>query len=350
MLVSNLAGRAKRLPGRIISAGLLLMTLLAGMATQPCWAKNAVDHNDFQNWDMAVVTLPITDRLSLNTLDLLFIGDNWQHKTNMFLQPDLTFKLTKHLSYTQGYAWTPAYNPSRPKFFNENRVWEQLQYDFPVYHDFKACVRQRLEERFIGGVHDTALRSRTMIRVTHPIPFVKDKRYYLAASNELWVHLNTVSPAIKAGINQDWAYVGVGKQITPQLKLEAGYMFNPIFRRRGYDTKNHAIMFTLNYTLLPKPLSHYFHQDSNKTAEASSPVTQKEVTNVASVTTESNPEAVQADILHPVESPVHLNPTSPVPDNLPKEGEPTALLSNTEPGNAGLGEPVSVMSLLSPKQ
>ena len=137
--------------------------------------------SDFQNWEVIYLNIPLTPKLTTTLETQNRIQNNWQNEANLFIRPSLTYKLTPRFSITGGYSWNPNFTVHEPRFHNEQRIWEQIQYTHPLTHDFELTLRTRLEERFIEGSAHTGWRGVQMIKLTHPIPFLDKKRFYLAA-------------------------------------------------------------------------------------------------------------------------------------------------------------------------
>jgi hypothetical protein len=132
---------------KFLASGLVAM--YGVLAINTASAAGKPDKNDFQNWDTVFLTLPVTDKFS-TTLELQNrLQNNWHNESRFFVRPSLNYKLTPHLTLSQGYSWDPSFSAKDPSYTNENRIWEQLQYTHPLRDNFNLTLRTRVEERFI---------------------------------------------------------------------------------------------------------------------------------------------------------------------------------------------------------
>ena len=109
-------------------------------------------------------------------------------------------------------------------------------------------TRLRFENRFIGVRNADGVltnyrfenRFRGWQRATVPIT----PKYYFTAYNELWFY---VKPYVSASaLDQNRAYVALGRRFGPKWEFEAGYMLQNIWQRNGRVVEaNHTMMLTI---------------------------------------------------------------------------------------------------------
>jgi hypothetical protein len=125
--------------------------------------------------------------------------------------------VTPRLELFAGYENT---RPGTPGVRHEQRVWEQVEYTHrPGRWSFAG--RARLEERFIERADAVAVRLRCRFRAQHPLART---RWTLAATEELWIHLNSVEGTTLEGVDQNRVALTALRFLNPHLSIEPGYM------------------------------------------------------------------------------------------------------------------------------
>ena len=102
--------------------------------------------------------------------------------------------------------------------------------------------RTRLEERFLEGSSDMAVRARQMVRVNAPL----GRGFVAIGTSELFVNLNSADWGPRAGFDQLRLFGGIGVPIARGLWIEAGYMNQYVARHARADRMNHNISLTLS--------------------------------------------------------------------------------------------------------
>lgn len=183
------------------------------------------------------------------------LGADWQQ---LLLRGGLTRTLSTGVRATGGYAFVRTYRygeaPVRAAF-PEHRLWQQLSLAHragPV----SVTHRYRLEQRWIGimsSVDPTQVarwrnsnRFRYMVRGSLPLSGGASRlgHTYLAGSGELFtsfggnVQLNV--------FDQSRLGAALGLQVTPTLRVEAGYLQQYILKPSGRDAeRNHTVQISL---------------------------------------------------------------------------------------------------------
>jgi hypothetical protein len=126
--------------------------------------------------------------------------------------------VTKRLELFGGWELTV---PGSRVVRKEQRLWEQLEYTVPL-GQWSIANRARLEQRFVDGVTGTAARLRYRFRVERPLGRT---RWTVGASDELWVHLNTVRFAANRGLDQNRLALNAERALSRHLLIEPGYIY-----------------------------------------------------------------------------------------------------------------------------
>lgn len=123
--------------------------------------------------------------------------------------------------------------------FPEHRIWQQF-ITWQSFNKFKLLHRYRLEQRFIGSAATGKMnggryenRIRYLLKVTHPLTDSWKRNLFLSAYDELFVNFGK-----EVGYNlfdQNRAYVALGADIRPRLKVELGYLYQ-LVQLRNLDT------------------------------------------------------------------------------------------------------------------
>jgi hypothetical protein len=176
--------------------------------------------------------------------------NQWQQ---LLLRPGIHYVINPRIRLTAGYGYIDTYPygefPAVLSKTPEHRIWEQAQV---FYKSGKVSMssRFRFENRFLGQ-RDRATqelthyryenRLRLMQRATVPLT----PRYYVAAYDEFWLY---VKPYVSASmIDQNRAYIALGRKLNPRWDVEAGYMHQAIWQRNGRVLEsNHTLMFAIN--------------------------------------------------------------------------------------------------------
>ncbi|WP_373531373.1 DUF2490 domain-containing protein [Vampirovibrio sp.] len=236
--------------GLLKSAWMLL--LLAAMACCQLAFANEDLRNDFQNWDLVTITLPVTPGKKVqwyaeaqprvgNLQDRGTSGDFSQ----LILRTALGYRLTEKISVWQGYGWTPIFEPQN---LNEHRIYQQLS----VNGKWKRLLvnnRSRLEQRWIentGG--ETSIRLRHMARGMYPLD--QREQWFLVAYDEFFITLKGVPNGPATGFDQNRLFVGLHRKLKGGVNAEAGYLNQYINTQDPVPNRmNHVLILTLNFEL-----------------------------------------------------------------------------------------------------
>lgn len=233
-----MAHRARKARRRLACMA-LAWSLLGGGAA---FAESTFSQ-DFRLWSPVFVTakLPASFLAHMEVQPRFVDLDENGQMGQLILRPALGYQLTEHLSIWQGYAWV-----SNSDQQDENRIYQQILYS-RTFETFKIVSRTRLEQRWIDDLDGTAVRFRTMLRGQYPLRMAPG--WALVASNEIFVHLNTVgSRGPEAGFDQNRLFVGVNRSFSKSLDMDVGYL-NQLVDSRTIpnlaNQMNHTILLQL---------------------------------------------------------------------------------------------------------
>jgi hypothetical protein len=225
----------------------VLMLLLMGHSPSALARQNTED--DLQQWTVVTFKADLPHKLRLYAEVQPRLGHNIQGVDRLLLRPAIGYQLTPAISLWQGYAWTPTFldGNGNAHFNDEHRIFQQVLIE-NKWDRLKLTNRTRLEERFIEGARDTAVRARHMTRLAYA--FDHDKKWSLVGYDELFWNLNDTQKGPQSGFDQNRSFLGVNRKLTPNLDVEAGYLLDFVNRAIPKpDKANHALLIGVNYHL-----------------------------------------------------------------------------------------------------
>jgi Protein of unknown function (DUF2490) len=135
------------------------------------------------------------------------------------LRPGVGWRVNGQLDVYVGYASVTQHRDTGD--IEEDRIWQQLVYPIADIAGGKLTGRTRLEQRFRDTGGDTGWRLRQFLRYGRPIDGTS---FGIVASTEVFVGLNEADWGQADGFDQNRLFLGASWQITPQLRLEGGYL------------------------------------------------------------------------------------------------------------------------------
>lgn len=189
------------------------------------------DETDTQQWSLLTIDTNFSKRWRGYFEVQPRFGEDISHLERIIVRPAIGYRLNSKVSIWQGYGWVPQFEPVSG---TEHRSYQQLLYEDTVGKT-GIISRTRLEERFIDGAGGTALRLRSMIRALHPIS--ADRRWALAISDEVFWNLNDTDSGPVSGFDQNRLFLGVSRQVNPELRVETGYLMSHINVPRSSENR-----------------------------------------------------------------------------------------------------------------
>jgi len=160
------------------------------------------------------------------------------------VRPGIGWQVTDKLKLWLGYAWVTGRRDGPD--VKEERIWQQATY--PVAQIFGGGLsgRTRLEQRTRDGASDTGWRLRQSWRWSRP---VEGTQLSLIIANETFVGLSDTDWGQRDGYDQNRAFLGLGWQATPKIRVDAGYLNNHIDGGSTGNRSNHVIVLGLSIAL-----------------------------------------------------------------------------------------------------
>ncbi len=166
-----------------------------------------------------------------------------QHFDQLILRPAVFYKFNPKSSVWLGYD-TVVSHPDGQSAQRENRLWEQLQYQFDAVADLTFTSRTRLEQRRREDSEEIGHRWRQMVRMTAPVS--GHPQWLWVASNELFIQLNQTEWGARRGIDQNRFFIGAQWRFSDVSNVESGYLHQYV-NTRTVDRENHVWMTTLRF-------------------------------------------------------------------------------------------------------
>lgn len=197
---------------------------------------------DGQGWIQLIAQGPLAGRLNgyLEIQPRLRGGDGLQ-ADKLLVRPAFSWQATPEWSLWLGYNYAPAFHPYR----DEQQVWQQALHT-RRFARFSLFNRTRLEQRMLSGAGGVAVRLRHQIRAMVPLP--QDPAWSFVVFDEAFAHLNTVSSGAVSGFDQNRIFIGMSRQLAPQLRAELGYQ--NVFVLRAGETPDRLLHVALTSIVL----------------------------------------------------------------------------------------------------
>ncbi len=215
----------------------VFLVLLLFVSCCPDARATGVDHA-FQWWTPVYLDAPLVNpkvRLYAEANPRLADGINGINQ--LLLRSALGYKIRKNIAFYQGYAYVSNFLPT---YVYENRIYQQLGMGNVIRKRLQVFQRFRSEQRMFQTRSGVSNRLRYMLRLAYPI---RNTYFYLVASDELFVNVNSLKGGPVAGIDQNRLYAGLGRQINKNMRAEVGYQLQYINRDDPFDDRaKHALM------------------------------------------------------------------------------------------------------------
>jgi hypothetical protein len=172
----------------------------------------------------------------------------WQQ---LLLRPGVNFQASKAVMLTAGYAFVRSGTYSEfaapAPVSLEHRLWQQAWIRYRTGRT-SWSTRLRFENRFLGGpdprTGGTAYRFENRFRAWQQIKVPLSQKKYFTAYDEFSVYVKPFQS--NSVFDQNRAYVAMGFDLKPSLRLEVGYMHQALLVRSGSRLEhNHTIVFSL---------------------------------------------------------------------------------------------------------
>lgn len=152
------------------------------------------------------------------------------------------YQINKDITVLLGTGWIKTRTPENTET-QERRIWEQLNWRINNKLNWSINSRTRLEqrERLDYAQMSIRLRERMWIR----IPFKKWESYSFSCFDELFFNLNHPQWASPYTLEQNRAFIGISKQISNTITIDAGYLNQYVRASTNYQDN----VFLLNFSI-----------------------------------------------------------------------------------------------------
>lgn len=229
----------------MITRALRTLLKVVLLSTVPCLPAIADTEDDGRIW----LNLNAQAQLPIENLNAYFeFQPRWREDGEEFdqrlIRPALFYKLTPQASVWLGYANVLTHRLTTGTT-DEDRLWQQFQYNHKLTNGITLQSRTRLEQRWLSNGDDVGHRVRQLFRVTRPFASLPDLS--LVGWDEVFVNFNETDWGAQSGFDQNRAFIGLGYAFTPRLRVEAGYL-NQYVETPTIDRLNHVFATTVGLT------------------------------------------------------------------------------------------------------
>jgi hypothetical protein len=158
------------------------------------------------------------------------------------LRPSIGYRYTDGLDLRVGYGRFRT-RAAGGLVVNEDRLFQDLALPLVYSASGEFDVRVRLEQRFVDISSDVAHVLRTRFRYRRP---VANSDYSIEAHYEAFFGLNDTDWTGSSRLAQWRLYLGAGRPVG-RVRLELGYLYQPLDREIGEDFGNHLAIFRIDY-------------------------------------------------------------------------------------------------------
>ena len=206
-------------------------------------ADPAVAESEFQQWLSVSAKSDLAESIAVQGEISARFGDErgglYQLDTSLLLGYRLTDKVTAWAGYVHNANYAAANVVAI-----ERRAREQITIDnFMSLGTAKFSTRMRLEQRWRDGVEGVGWRARPQLKVA--VPLGSKAAPTLNVSAEPFINLNTTGFQSTPGLDRVRSVVSLTMPVSPAVRVEAGYLNQHRFIRRGEDRYEHALTAAL---------------------------------------------------------------------------------------------------------
>lgn len=166
-----------------------------------------------------------------------------QRFDQLIVRPSIFYRVNPNTSVWLGYD-TVISHPDGQSVFRENRLWEQLQYQFDAIEAITLVSRTRFEQRRREGNDEIGHRLRQMLRAT--MPSLLHAKLSWVVFDELFINLNPTEWGVARGFDQNRLFLGVNWKVDQAINMDVGYL-NQFINGQNVDRDNHVLSTTIRF-------------------------------------------------------------------------------------------------------
>ena len=152
------------------------------------------------------------------------------------VRPGIGYRLSDELKVWAGYARVRSRNRAGD-VADENRYWQQLDWNAGRWFRGTIALRARLEQRSLNVGEDLGLVLRLGARYVHPVG--RKRKSSLVLGLEPFLALRSTDWGGKSGLTQNRIFVLMGRRLTDNLSVAAGYMNQYFWVDDDVNRSNH---------------------------------------------------------------------------------------------------------------
>ena len=213
---------------RVVASMVWRATVAIILAIHPAsaFAQAIVDQWDAQLWLQWNSQIPVAETWGLVLEAQPRWNENFSHYDQVTLRAGLFKRVTPKLQLSAAYAFVPRHTVIGTVV--EHQAYQQASVALPRIGHWTAQARVREEERYLGQWGELSHRVRERFHFTHPVPHVRG--WTIVLHQELIINWNDTHLGPAAGLDQHRLFTGVNHVLTSALAVEAGYMWQDVFR------------------------------------------------------------------------------------------------------------------------
>lgn len=221
-----------------------------------------VEHNQ-ANWFAYVGQYNVSKKLGYHIEAQFRLDDELQRSNQNLFRLGAFYNKNSKITFALGYGLINTFNASVDDYFNEDRVWEQMQLNSKWNNDKNIFTnRFRFEQRFVDriGLVDGSVRKietnfqnrfRYLNRnLFHIMDFKSgNEELYLVLQDEVFLNIgdNKVNSSF---FDQNRFLFGFGINYKNSIRFEVAYLNHYVNPSVGNDKMNHTFSLTLFQNLI----------------------------------------------------------------------------------------------------
>ena len=148
-------------------------------------------------------------------IDLNKTSNNW---FMFYDENSISYMFSDRLSASVSYTYQRS-NVLDKYATNENRVWQQIQYEHPLNDRLSLKHRLRFDERFIEDKSTNTYPFSHRLRYLIGGKYTLNEKFYLSAYNEFFFNTSTPSSIV---YGENWGFIGLGIKTSTNTSLDLG--------------------------------------------------------------------------------------------------------------------------------
>jgi hypothetical protein len=209
----------------------LFLFVVLGIA--PALPVLADTQNDFQQWSLWFGNHHIDETWAVSMQIENRLRDDASEVDKQIFKPGGYYAFTDTLKLGVGYKYVKKKDSK-----DEQDPWQELFWNPAPIGKWDWAHQFRWEQRTGSSVDGVVNRLRYLLHVTHPLG--SSGKYYFAAQEAVRFNAASKDSGPVDGFEQSRLYFGVGRNMTPKLKIEVGYLWNYQRFRGGVNHSNHV--------------------------------------------------------------------------------------------------------------